>query len=125
MRWGASSLLAAMRVFMLPIDRHYGRIANTAGDGLIADFPSVVEAVQCAVRGAARARWPGPGLGRAALQDRHPSGRCVDRRRRSVGEGVNLAARLQSMAEPGGILISQQVYDQVQKKLSVAFEYLG
>src|SRR5262249_41169514 len=42
-----------------------------------------------------------------------------------LGEGVNLAARLQSMAEPGGILISQQVYDQVQKKLSVGFEYLG
>jgi adenylate cyclase len=42
-----------------------------------------------------------------------------------LGEGVNLAARLQTMAEPGGILISRQVYDQVQKKLSVGFEYLG
>jgi adenylate cyclase len=41
------------------------------------------------------------------------------------GEGVNLAARLQAMAEPGGVLISQQVYDQVQRKLSVGFEYLG
>jgi class 3 adenylate cyclase len=42
-----------------------------------------------------------------------------------LGEGVNLAARLQSMADPGGILISQQVYDQVQKKLAVGFQYLG
>ena len=42
-----------------------------------------------------------------------------------LGEGVNLASRLESMAEPGGVLISQQVYDQVQKKLSVGFEYLG
>ena len=42
-----------------------------------------------------------------------------------LGEGVNLAARLQTMAEPGGILISQQVYDQVHAKLSVGFEYLG
>ena len=42
-----------------------------------------------------------------------------------LGEGVNLAARLQTMAEPGGVLISQQVYDQVHTKLSVGFEYLG
>jgi adenylate cyclase len=85
-----TDLRAARGVFSQFIARHHGRIANTAGDGLIAEFPSVVEAVQCA-----------------------------------IGEGVNLAARLQSMAEPGGILISQQVYDQVQKKLSVGFAYLG
>ena len=85
-----TDLRAARGVFSQFIARHHGRIANTAGDGLIAEFPSVVEAMQCA-----------------------------------IGEGVNLAARLQSMAEPGGILISQQVYDQVQKKLSVGFHYLG
>lgn len=118
------ALRAARGVFAQFITRHHGRIANTAGDGLIAEFPSVVEAVQCAIE---VQRELSAEQGQSGLKFRigvHLGDVMVDGDD-LLGEGVNLAARLQSMAEPGGILISQQVYDQVQKKLSVGFEYLG
>jgi adenylate cyclase len=120
------ALRAARSVFSKFIERHGGRIANTAGDSLIAEFPSVVEAVQCAIEVqrelSGRRRAPG-----RALRFRigvHLGDVMVDDGD-LFGEGVNLAARLQTMAEPGGVLISQQVYDQVHAKLSVGFEYLG
>lgn len=121
-----AGLQAARRVFQGFIERHHGRIANTAGDGLIAEFPSAVEAVQCAIEvqrelGADDAGATGGLRFRIGV---HLGDVMVDGDD-LLGEGVNLAARLQSMAEAGGILISQQVYDQVQKKLSVGFEYLG
>lgn len=120
------ALQAARSVFSKFIERHHGRIANTAGDGLIAEFPSVVEAVQCAieVQHELGRRRDDPG---GALHFRigvHLGDVMVDGDD-LLGEGVNLAARLQTMAEPGGILISQQVYDQVHAKLSVGFDYLG
>jgi adenylate cyclase len=123
---GFAELQAARSVFSKFIQRHQGRIANTAGDGLIAEFPSVVEAVQCAieVQQELGGRRADPG---GALQFRigiHLGDVMVDGDD-LLGEGVNLAARLQAMAEPGRILISQQVYDQVHAKLSVGFDYLG
>ncbi len=117
------ALRAAREVFSRFIERHHGRIANTAGDGLIAEFPSVVEAVQCAIE----VQRELAADGESGLRFRigvHLGDVMIDGDD-LLGEGVNLAARLQTMAEPGGILISQQVYDQVQKKLSVGFEYLG
>jgi len=120
------ALHAARGVFSRFIERHHGRIANTAGDGLIAEFPSVVEAVQCAieVQRELGAMDAGREVGLRFRIGVHLGDVMVDGDD-LLGEGVNLAARLQAMAEPGGILISQQVYDQVQKKLSVSFEYLG
>ncbi|MEP2532987.1 adenylate/guanylate cyclase domain-containing protein [Shimia sp.] len=117
-----ADLHAARAVFAKLIERHDGRIANTAGDGLIAEFPSVVEAVQCAIEAQQEL-----GLREQGLQFRigvHLGDVIVDGED-LIGEGVNLAARLQTMAEPGGVLISQQVYDQVHAKLSIGFEYLG
>ncbi|MEZ5960334.1 MAG: adenylate/guanylate cyclase domain-containing protein [Hyphomonadaceae bacterium] len=118
-----SALRAARAVFSRFIERHHGRIANTAGDGLIAEFPSVVEAVQCAIE-VQRELAADAGSDLRFRIGVHLGDVLIDGDD-LLGEGVNLAARLQSMAEPGGILISQQVYDQVQKKLSVGFEYLG
>lgn len=117
-----TELQAARDVFFKLIERHGGRVANTAGDGLIADFPSVVEAVQCAIEVqqelAARDTALSFRIG-VHLGDVICDGADL------IGEGVNLAARLQTMAEPGGVLISQQVYDQVRNKLSIGFEHLG
>ena len=120
------ALRDARSVFSKFIQRHHGRIANTAGDGLIAEFPSVVEAVQCAIEvqqelGSRRGDPGGTLRFRIGI---HLGDVMVDGDD-LLGEGVNLAARLQTMAEPGGILISQQVYDQVHAKLSVGFDYLG
>ena len=118
-------LRASRDVFTRFIERHHGRIANTAGDGLIAEFPSVVEAVQCAIE--VQRELSDQTHGHKALRFRigiHLGDVIVDGED-LLGEGVNLAARLQTMAEPGGVLISQQVYDQVHTKLTVGFDYLG
>jgi adenylate cyclase len=110
------------------IDRHDGRVVNTWGDALIAEFSSVVEAVQCAIEiqrelaGRNRAlpepqqMWfrVGINLGDVMVENDN-----------IYGEGVNIAARLQELAEPGGIIISGPVYDQVRSKLAISFGYLG
>ncbi len=98
-----NALRASRTVFTKFIERHHGRIVNTAGDGLIAEFPSVVEAVQCAVEVQNE-------LGAAAddkLRFRigvHLGDVMIDGSD-LLGEGVNLASRLESMSEPGGALI--------------------
>ena len=120
------ALRASREIFSKFIERHNGRIVNTAGDGLVAEFPSVVEAVQCAIevqRELGGSDQPSNGKLRFRIGV-HLGDVMVDGDD-LLGEGVNLAARLQSMAEPGGVLISRQVYDQVHSKISVGFEYLG
>lgn len=120
------ALRAARRVFSKFIERHRGRIANTAGDGLIAEFPSVVEAVQCAVEVQRELGDPNDTQdGDMSFRIGVHLGDVMVDGHDLLGEGVNLAARLQSMADPGGILISQQVYDQVHAKLGIGFDYLG
>ena len=116
------TLREARAVFGRLIERHGGRIANTAGDGLLADFPSVVEAVLCAVEVqrelAAQASAMRFRIG-IHLGDVMVDGADL------LGEGVNLAARLQTLAEPGGILISEPVYQQVRRKVAIGFDYRG
>jgi adenylate cyclase len=110
------------------IERHDGRIVNTWGDAVIAEFASVVEAVQCAIETQQELAAQDPHLPEAQrmrfriginLGDVMVDGSDI------YGDGVNIAARLQELAEPGGILISGPVYDQVHSKLSVGFDYLG
>ena len=105
-----------------------GRIVSTAGDGLLAEFASVVNAVECAVRIQRNLAERNAGLGEAArmrfriginLGDVMVDGDDL------LGDGVNVAARLQGLAEPGGILISGPVFDQVRTKLSLGFDFLG
>jgi adenylate cyclase len=124
--------LATLQVYREAIDgligRHRGRVVSTAGDGLLADFPSVVEAVQCAIEIqqelTARNRSL-PDARRMAFRIGINLGDVMLHGGDLFGEGVNVAARLEALADPGGICISRPVYDQVRNKLSVGFEDLG
>ena len=110
------------------VAEHKGRIVKLTGDGFLAEFPTVHEAVRCAV----------------AMQDAlvHLHGDMPDGRRMDFrmgvnlgdiiadhediyGEGVNLAARIESLAEPGGICISGAVYDQIKSKLALDYLSMG
>jgi len=110
------------------VERHDGRIVNTWGDAVIAEFASVVEAVQCAVEiqqeisnqdsDAFHAHQMRFRIG-INLGDVMVDGSDI------FGDGVNIAARLQELAEPGGVVVSASVYDQVHNKLSLGFDCLG
>ena len=110
------------------IEAHGGRVINTWGDGLIAEFPSVVESVRVAID--VQNELAGRNAGRSdatRMQFRIGInlGDVIVEGDDIYGDGVNIAARLQSSAAPGGIVISNTVYDQVRNKMSVGFEFLG
>lgn len=108
----------ALRATRIVIDQSIaacgGRIANTSGDGLIADFPSVVGAVRCAVD---IQRTLNTQAGLLPFRLGVHLGDVIVEGQDLLGDGVNLAARLQEMADIGGILISQHVYDHTRGKL--------
>jgi adenylate cyclase len=110
------------------IERHDGRIINTWGDAIIAEFASVVEAVQCAVETQQEISGHNsvlPDEKRMRFRIGINLGDVMVEGDDVYGDGVNIAARLQQLAEPGGILISGPVYDQVHNKLSMGFARLG
>ena len=110
------------------IERHDGRVFATAGDSVAAEFGSVVEAVQCAAEVQRELR---------TRNDDRPHDRRLEFRiginlgdvmvegDDLYGEGVNIAARLQALAEPGGVCISGTVYDQVHNKLTLGYDFMG
>lgn len=110
------------------VERHDGRIVNTWGDAVIAEFPSVVEAVQCAIETqqevSSEESSPSP-AGRMRFRIGINLGDVMVDGDDIYGDGVNIAARLQELAAPGGIVISSTVYEQVRNKLPVGFDYLG
>lgn len=111
------------------IAEHKGRIVKTTGDGLLVEFASVVDAVRCAVS----VQQAMPERNADVAADNRIELRIginlgdviVESDDDLYGDGVNIAARLQELAEPGGILISGPVYDQVHNKLSIGFDCLG
>ncbi|UVC08894.1 adenylate/guanylate cyclase domain-containing protein [Rhizobium sp. TH2] len=110
------------------IGLHGGRVVNTWGDGLIAEFPSVVEALRAAIdiqNDIAGRNEPHPAERRMQFRIGINLGDVIEQDNDIYGDGVNIAARLQSQAEPGGIVISNTVYDQVRNKVAVAFDFLG
>ena len=110
------------------ITEHGGRIVKNTGDGFLAEFPSSVEAVRAAVQFQARIKEftihevEGTGI---AFRVGVNIGDIIVESHDIFGDGVNVAARLESIAEPGGICISSAVYDQVQGKVGVDFADLG
>ena len=105
-----------------------GRVFNAAGDAFLAEFPSVVEAVRCAIdiQESLRARnLAYPDSRQMSYRIGIGIGDVVEREGDLLGDGVNIAARLEGLAEPGGICISRAVHEQVTNKLSTRFVDIG
>ena len=110
------------------VKEHRGRIVKTTGDGLLIEFASVVDAVRCAVevqRAVAERNADVPPDRRIELRMGINLGDIIRDGRDIYGDGVNVAARLEALAEPGGICVSRVVRDQVRDKLAFAFEDMG
>ena len=115
-------------IFESVVKMHRGRIFNTAGDALLAEFPSSVEAVRCAteIQAALHTRNEQlPPKERLQFRIGINLGDVIVQGGDLLGDGVNIAARVQTAADPGGISISGSVYDQIQNKLSLHFQPLG
>src|SRR5467141_545821 len=110
------------------IKEHRGRIVKNTGDGMLAEFSSVVEAVRCAAevqRGMAERNAETPEDERITFRVGINLGDVIAEPNDIYGDGVNVAARLEGLAEPGGICVSRVVRDQVRDKLDFAFEDRG
>src|SRR5262249_13414725 len=110
------------------IGEHGGRIANTAGDSVLAEFGSAVDAVQCAVEAQTALAEANSSLAPDRRIHFRIGVHIGDVRVRAgdlFGDGVNIAARLQSIAKPGGVCISGATYDQVRKVSPMTFVDLG
>lgn len=110
------------------IEHHRGRIINTAGDSLLAEFASVVDSVQCAVEIQQVLRNKNsmlPETRRMEFRIGINLGDIIEEGDSIYGDGVNIAARLESLAEAGGVCISGSAYDQVENKLPFRYDYLG
>ena len=106
------------------IAKHGGHVVKSTGDGLLAEFPSAVEAVRAAVQFQTRIHeltMDDAEYGRIALRVGINIGDVIVEAHDIFGDGVNIAARLEGVAEPGGICISSSAYDQVRGKVGVEF----
>src|SRR5713226_6439772 len=110
------------------IKEHRGRIVKTTGDGLLVEFASVVDAMRCAVevqREMVERNAAVPERRRIQFRIGINLGDIIKDGRDIYGDGVNVAARLEALAEPGGICVNRVVRDQVRDKLDFAFEDAG
>jgi adenylate cyclase len=110
------------------INEHRGRIVKNTGDGFLAEFASVVDAVRCAAevqRGMVERNAEAPPEERIEFRIGVNVGDVIAEEHDIFGDGVNVAARLEALAEPNGICISRMVRDQIRDKLPYAFEDLG
>jgi TolB-like protein/Flp pilus assembly protein TadD len=127
---GTLERLKALRHELLDpkIAEHRGRIVKTTGDGLLVEFASVVDAVRCAV--AVQEAMPERNTGAAAdsrieLRIGINLGDVIVEGDDLYGDGVNIAARIEALTDPGGVLVSHTVHDQVRDRLPFVFEDLG
>ncbi len=110
------------------IAEHRGRIVKTTGDGMLVEFVSVVDAVRCAVdiaRGMRERNASVPVERRIEFRTGINVGDIISDGGDIFGDGVNVAARLEGLADPGGIMVSRVVYEQVRDKLNFSFEDMG
>jgi adenylate cyclase len=110
------------------IQQHNGRVIDSPGDNLLAEFASVVDAVQCAVAVQKEIKAQNEEF----LENRRMQfriginlGDVIQEEDRVYGDGVNIAARLEGLSEPGGICISKTAFDHIETKLPYGYEFLG
>jgi adenylate cyclase len=110
------------------IKHHRGRVVDSPGDNVLAEFSSVVDAVQCAVAVQNEIQTRNAELAenrRMEFRIGINLGDVIDEEDRIYGDGVNVAARLEALADPGGICVSKTAFDQIETKLPLGYEYLG
>jgi TolB-like protein/Tfp pilus assembly protein PilF len=110
------------------IERSHGRVFSFGGDGLMAEFPSAVEALKCSLRIQAEAGRRNAALSpddRILFRIGINAGEIVLQQERAGGNAVNIAARLEALADPGGIALSDAVFQQVHRVVSVEYAYFG
>src|SRR5262247_3650066 len=126
---GTAQALREHRAAVDPLVAHHGgRIVKTTGDGVLLEFPSVVAAVECAVavqKLMAERNADVPEDRRMLFRLGINLGDVLIQGDDIIGDGVNVAARLEGIAEPGGICVSDDVYRHVSGKLDIAFEDVG
>ncbi|MBG0812496.1 adenylate/guanylate cyclase domain-containing protein [Methylosinus sp. H3A] len=121
-------LASSREVFDEFVGKAGGRVFNTAGDAVFAEFPSAVEAVRCAIDIQESLRTQNLGVPQRRqmlFRIGVTIGDVVERDGDLLGDGVNIAARLEGLAEPGGICVSRSVFEQVGNKISVPFRDIG
>jgi adenylate cyclase len=122
------TLEAYKQVMFSLIQQHRGRVIDSPGDNLLAEFASVVDAVQCgvAVQKELQARNAElPEIRKMQFRIGINLGDVIEEQDRIYGDGVNIAARLESCADPGGICVSKTAFDHIETKLPLGYEYLG
>ena len=110
------------------VEKHRGRVVDSPGDNVMAEFASVVDAVNSAVEIQEELKAKNAGLTESRRMHFRIGinlGDVIQEGERIYGDGVNVAARIESVADAGGICISNSAYEQVKKKLPLDFEYLG
>ena len=122
------TLTAYQKIMTKLIRQHHGRVVDSPGDNLLAEFPSVVDAVQCAVEiqrviEAKKAAMPENRKMRFRIGIN--LGDVIEEGESIYGEGVNIAARIEALADPGGICISRSVFDQNAARLFGVPERVG
>jgi adenylate cyclase len=126
---GTVRAIAACRALVADvIARHQGRVVDMPGDNILAEFPSAVSAVEAAAAMQAQLETCNAALPenkRLAFRIGVNLGDVVVEAGRLYGDGVNVAARIEALAEPGGICVSGKVYDEVRRKLDLTFDDLG
>jgi class 3 adenylate cyclase len=123
-----STLTAYKEKMTRLIEKWWGRVVDSPGDNLMAEFPSVTDAVKCAVTVQKKFKEMNRGLPENRKMEFRIGinlGDVIEHGNRIYGDKVNIAARLEAIADPGGICISRTVYDQIEDKLSLTYKHLG
>jgi adenylate cyclase len=110
------------------IQKHRGRVIDSPGDNILAEFGSIVDATECAVKIQEKLQTKNAGLPedkRLEFRIGINHGDVLEDEDRIYGDGVNIASRIEGLAPPGGICISRTTYDQIKNRLNLGYEYLG